>query len=64
MEKKNRNFLLQKDVSLNSQTKVRFREYFEYFLIALKYEKKTTIRKAVRTLILHRVENTKTDSGT
>ena len=46
-------FALKEGVSLHSQQKVRFKEYFEYFLRDKNMKKKTIIRKVVRTLKLH-----------
>ena len=43
---------IKEGVSLHSQPKARFREYFVYFLMRQK-SKKSTIQKVLRTLILH-----------
>ena len=43
---------IKKGVSLHSQPKVRFREYFLYFLMRPSF-KKLNIQRVQRTLILH-----------
>ena len=45
-------FLIKEGVWLHSQPKVRFREYFVYFLMKQK-PKKSTIQNMLRTLMLH-----------
>ena len=49
---------LKESVSLHSQQKEGFREYFEYFLMRPKSFKKSVIRKVLRKLILH-INNSK-----
>ena len=46
-------FLFEEGVSLHFQPKVRFRGYFVYLLMRQNSKKKSTIRKVLRTLILH-----------